>query len=404
MSACGFCNTPLTRTFVDLGHTPLANSYLSRHQLDLPETHHPLHVKVCERCLLVQLDHKVDPEDIFRQYDYFSSTSPTWVENARRKAESLIRRFQLGPASLVAEIGSNDGYLLRHFKDHGVQVMGIDPAANCAVEAERAGVPTLVRFFGEALGRELKDTARQADLITGTNTLAHIPRIRDCLKGLASAVKPRGVVAMEFPHILNLIRHTQFDTIYHEHYYYFSLHALAGMFEDCGLSVFDVEEIPTHGGSLCVYAQPSGAGRETGPRVDYVLDKEVAAGLNTLDGYDGFAGKVWWAKIKLLEFLVKSARDGFRVAAYGAPAKGSTLLNHCGVGRDLIEFVVDDSPHKQGKFMPGSHIPIISREHLIQEQPPFTIILPWNLEAAIRERNTDYSGRWVVPIPNVKVF
>ena len=404
MKTCRHCNATLTRTLVDLGTMPLANSYIRSDQLNDPQPAYPLHAMVCDRCLLVQLDTTVPPEDIFTDYDYFSSTSPTWVKDAEMKCSALTERFVLGPGKLVVEVGSNDGYLLRHFVDRGIDVMGIDPAVDCAREADIHGVPTEVGFFGLALARKLLREGYLADVITGTNVFAHCPDINDFVAGLSALAHEDGVVTMEFPHLLNLIDQCQFDTIYHEHYFYFSMCAVCNVFESHGLRVFDVDELPTHGGSIRIYADRHS--RPVGPRVQKLLDKETASGFDKPGGYDGFAPRVEAVAAGLREFLEGVLAEGGRVAAYGAPAKGSTLLNYCKVDRRLIDFTVDDSPHKQGKRMPGSLIPIVDREHLLSEKPDYVLILPWNLQDAIRARNPEveaWGGKWVVPIPGITI-
>lgn len=398
---CRHCHAPLTRTFVDLGSMPLANSY-RRPEDQSPEVSYPLHVMVCDGCLLVQLDTTVSPEHIFvEDYAYFSSTSPSWVEEARKKAVHLIDKLGLTDKSLVVEVGSNDGYLLRHFTDHGIPVLGIDPAEGCAEEAERNGVPTLVEFFGFELASRLAAKNLLADVVTGTNVFAHVPGINDFVAGLAQMVKPDGVVIMEFPHLLSLIEDCQFDTIYHEHYFYFSLHAVQRVFAFHGLTVFDVEILPTHGGSLRVFA----GDRPVMPSVQQVLDCEVIAKLDRPEGYGGFADRVLRVKRGIMKFIAEKGFGGARIAAYGAPAKGSTFLNYCGITADYIDFTVDDSPHKQGRLMPGSRIPIVGREHLLAAKPDYVLILPWNLEAAIRQRNPEveaWGGKWVTAIPEIR--
>lgn len=401
---CRHCNAPLTRTFVDLGSMPPANSY-RRPDDTSEEKSYPLHVMVCDECLLVQLDTTVPPEDIFTDYDYFSSTSPSWVAEAEKKAEHLIKRFDLTEDSLVVEVGSNDGYLLRHFVNRGIPALGIDPAEGCAAEAERHGVETMVEFFGQNIARNLEMVGYKADIVTGTNVFAHVPDINDFVAGLAKLVKPDGVVIMEFPHLLTLIQECQFDTIYHEHYFYFSLHAVMKVFNAHGLKVIDVEVLPTHGGSLRVFASPY-AHRQMEKGAWDVLADEVAAGLHQSEGYEGYATKVNSVIEGLWEFLSMAASAEKRVVAYGAPAKGSTFLNVCGAHSEMVEFAVDDSPHKQGKLMPGSHIPIVSREHLLKQRPDYVLVLPWNLLEPIRARNPEveaWGGRWITAIPEIKI-
>ena len=396
MTTCRHCNAPLTRTFVDLGSMPPANAY-RRPEDTSEEKSYPLKVLVCDECLLVQLDTTVPPEDIFTDYDYFSSTSPSWVKEAERKAVHLIERFKLGPESLVVEVGSNDGYLLRHFVERGIPVLGIDPADACAEMARRNGVPTITGFFGE---NSVVSEWGKADIVTGTNVFAHVPDINDFVAGLAKVVKPDGVVVMEFPHLLTLIEGVQFDTIYHEHYFYFSLRTVMNVFLSHGLSVFDVEELPTHGGSLRVYARPGLL--FSSPKGRRVLEKETVAGLDTPGGYGGLQAKAEAVADGVWNFLSERSN----VAAYGAPAKGSTFLNYCGIDSTQIAFTVDDSPHKQGKLMPGSHIPIVGREHLLEHKPDYVLILPWNLAGPIRERNPEveqWGGKWVTAIPKLDI-
>lgn len=398
MTTCRHCGANLTQTFADLGSMPPANSYVRADKADEPEKEYPLRAMVCDNCLLVQLDTTVPPEDIFQDYDYFSSTSPSWVAEAEKKCEHLIKRFNLGPESLVVEVGSNDGYLLKHFVNRGVRVYGVDPAEECAEEARRNGVPTFTGFFGE---RFAESGEEKADLITGTNVFAHVPLINDFVAGLSKLVKPDGVVVMEFPHLLTLINEAQFDTIYHEHYFYFSLYSVLRVFESHGLHVFDVETLPTHGGSLRVYARHEGKHLITTGVWD-TLSEEYAAGLFTLDGYKGFQAKVDAVAAGAREFLATHRN----VAAYGAPAKGSTFLNFCGIDAGDILFAVDDSPHKQGKLMPGSGIPIVGRDRLLEEKPDHILVLPWNLLEPIRERNpevAEWGGKWVTAIPEIRI-
>jgi len=402
---CRHCSVPLSRTFVDLGSMPLANSYLRTP--DAPEQEYPLHVMVCDECLLVQLDTTVPPEAIFTDYDYFSSTSPSWVAEAEKKCEHLIDRLTLTRDCFIVEVGSNDGYLLRHFVDRGFRVLGIDPAENCAEEAEKNGVATLVEFFGKETATGMAAYSGQADVVTGTNVFAHCPDINDFVAGLATLVKPDGVVIMEFPHLLTLIEGRQFDTIYHEHYFYFSLHAVMKVFATHGLRVFDVEVLPTHGGSLRVFAGQVPDFAPGWPHVRDVLTREARAGLDRSEGYGGFAPAVATVRAKLSEFLCHAQKTGRRVAAYGAPAKGSTFLNYCGVTAEDIAFTVDDSPHKQGKFMPGSRIPIVGKQALLEAKPDYVLVLPWNLLEPIREANPEveaWGGKWVTAIPEIKIL
>ncbi|HSL81373.1 MAG TPA: class I SAM-dependent methyltransferase [Thermoanaerobaculia bacterium] len=402
---CRFCDAPLQRTFVDLGVSPLANSYLEPEDLARPETFHPLKAYLCEGCFLVQLPEAAAPKEIFTDYAYFSSVSTSWVEHARRYAEAVIGRFGLGPESLVVEIASNDGYLLRHFRERGVPVLGIEPASNVARAAVEAGVPTRNEFFTLELARDLAAEGVRADLLVGNNVLAHVPALNDFVAGVAAALAASGVATFEFPHLLRLMEEHQFDTIYHEHFSYFSFHTVREVFAAHGLAVFDVEELPTHGGSLRIHARHEGG--ETSDRVADLLARERAAGLLDPTTYDAFEGRVRATKRGLLRFLLDAADEGRRVAGYGAPAKGNTLLNYCGVGPDLLPYTVDRSPHKQGRYLPGTRIPIAGPERLREETPDYVLILPWNLREEIVEQMADvrsWGGKFVVAIPEVEVF
>ncbi len=412
MVSCRFCDAPLTRTFVDLGVSPLANSYLEPDALEAAERFYPLRVYLCTECLLVQLPAAARPEEIFTEYAYFSSYSTSWVEHARRYAEAATRRLGLGPESLVVEIASNDGYLLRHFRERGVPVLGIEPARNVAVAAREAGIPTLDEFFTRAQAEELVARGRRADLLVGNNVLAHVPELNDFVAGLALALAPGGVVTMELPHLLRLIEELQFDTIYHEHVSYFSLTAVERIFAAHGLELFDVEELPTHGGSLRIWGRRAGdahrpAGEPVSGRVGELLEREAAAGLLDPAAYAAFEERVRATKRAFLRFLIETKEAGASIAAYGAPAKGNTLLNYCGVGTDFIDFTVDRSPHKQGRYLPGSRIPIAAPEVLRERRPDYVLILPWNLEEEIVEQMAEvgsWGGRFVVAIPRVRVL
>jgi SAM-dependent methyltransferase len=405
---CRFCGTDLRYSFVDLGMSPLCERYVPADRLDEMEPFYPLLALVCHECLLVQLGEYVAAEDIFSEYAYFSSYSDSWVEHARRYAHRMIAELGLGPKSLVVEVASNDGYLLQHFLEQGVPVLGIEPAANVARVAEGRGVPTIVRFFGRALAHELAAQGRKADLVVGNNVLAQVPDLNDFVEGLAAILKPSGTLTLEFPHLLRLIEGNQFDTIYHEHFSYFSLHTAQRILEAHGLAVFDVEELPTHGGSLRIFAAPSGSGRTNGAgRLERVRAEEQRAGLTTLEGYGSFAPRVAEAKWRLLEFLIGARRSGRTVVGYGAPGKGNTLLNYCGVRTDLLDFVVDRNPYKQGKFLPGTRVPIHAPERLREARPDYVLILPWNLEREIVSQLAyirEWGGRFVVPIPSVRII
>ena len=406
--ACRFCAAPLERTMVDLGSSPLANSYLEPADLDRAEPFYPLCVFVCERCWLAQLPAVATPEQIFGDYAYFSSYSTSWLEHARRYCAAMTERFGLGAASQVIEVASNDGYLLRHFVARGVPVLGVEPAANVAAAAHAAGIPTEVRFFGRAAAEDLVARGFGADLLLGNNVLAHVPDLNDFVAGLALLLSPAGVLTMEFPHLARLVAENQFDTIYHEHFSYFSLVAVERVFAAHGLALFDVEELPTHGGSLRIYAQRAATG--TRPRtnaVDALAARERAAGLETAAYYDAFGARVRETKRKLLDFLIRERRAGRTIVGYGAPAKGNTLLVYCGVRADFLDYTVDRSPHKQGRYLPGSRIPILAPERIFETRPDYVLILPWNLRQEIAGQMAgirDWGGRFVVAVPELEVL
>ena len=399
---CRLCGADLNRSFVDLGMSPLCESYIPAASLDDPETFYPLHVLICESCLLVQLPAYVSGEHIFSDYAYFSSYSDSWVAHAKRYADTMIGALRLSGDSLVTEVASNDGYLLQHFVAAGIPVLGVEPAANVAAAAAAKGIRTEVRFLGPETGAELAGRYGQADLVAGNNVFAHVPDIRGFAAGLRALVKDSGLVTLEFPHLLRLIEGRQYDTIYHEHFSYLSLLTASRVLATAGLEVVDVDELSTHGGSLRVHARPAESASEPSPRVKAVLDQEEAAGLHTVAGHDGFARDVMKIKSDLLSFLIAAASDGKSVAGYGAPGKGNTLLNHCGIRSDLLEYTVDRSPVKQGKFLPGTHIPIHPPERLAQTRPDYILILPWNLREEISAQLSyvrDWGGQLVVPIP-----
>lgn len=406
---CRFCAAPLQLTFCDLGMSPLSNANLKAAQLQASEKFYPLHSYVCEQCWLVQLPEHETPEHIFAQdYAYFSSYSDSWLAHAKAYCELMIQRFKLGAASQVVEVASNDGYLLQYFKARGVPVLGVEPAANCAAVAEVKGIPSWVRFFGVQTAQELRDGGHGADLLLGNNVLAHVPDINDFVGGLKVALKPGGIVTMEFPHLLRLIANNQFDTIYHEHYSYLSLLATQRIFARHGLTLFDVQELPTHGGSLRIYGRHTeDNAKPVGAAIGELLARETAAGLASAAAYRRFEQQVQETRYKLLEFLIRAKREGQRVWGYGAPAKGNTLLNYCGIRGDLIEGTVDRSPHKQGLYLPGTHIPIHAPEKLAEVKPDYVLILPWNLKDEIIQQAgfiRDWGGRFVVPIPQVQVL
>jgi len=405
---CRFCAANLHTTFVDLGMSPPCQTHVAPDRLYEMEAFYPLHAYVCDQCLLVQLQEFVAPGEIFSEYAYFSSYSESWVEHARRYVEMACARFSLGSSSKVMEIASNDGYLLQHFVAQGVPVLGIEPAANVARAAIERGVPTMVRFFGLAAAEEIANAHGQPDLIVGNNVLAHVPDLNDFVAGLKHLLAPHGVITMEFPHLLTLIRDTQFDTIYHEHFSYFSFVAAERIFAHHGLTLFDVEELPTHGGSLRIFARHAQAAQPSiGPRVDALRAKEAAAGLLRLESYQGFSEKAKASKRKLLEFLIDAKNQGKRIAGYGAPGKGNTLLNYCGIRTDFLDFTVDANPYKQGKFTPGTRIPIYAPDRIRHERPDYVLILPWNIAEEITRVASyirEWGGRFVVPIPEVRIL
>jgi SAM-dependent methyltransferase len=407
-TTCRLCGAALERVFVDLGMSPLCESYVPRARLDEMEPFYPLRVLVCEECLLVQLKEYVAPDAIFSEYAYFSSHSDSWVEHARRFVESAMERFGLGPGSFVVEVASNDGYLLQHLVARGVEVLGVEPAANVAEVARQRGVPTVSVFLGAGTAAEVVAGHRPADLVVGNNVFAHVPDLHDFTAGLARLLAPAGVLSLEFPHLFRLVEQSQFDTIYHEHFSYLSFLTARRALEAHGLEVFDVEELPTHGGSLRVYAQHAGSGgRSIAAAVDALADEEAAAGMTKLRYYERFAPQVEETKRALLDFLIRTRRDGKTVAGYGAPGKGNTLLNYCGIRTDFVEYTVDRSPYKQGLFLPGTHIPIHHPDRLAETRPDYVLILPWNLKEEIT-RQLAYVREWgahfVVPIPEVRVY
>jgi SAM-dependent methyltransferase len=407
-SPCRFCGTSLRTTFVDLGVQPLANAYPKAGDLGRMEPFYPLHLYVCEDCLLVQIEELVSPRELFSDYAYFSSFSDSWLEHAKAYAGMAVERFGLHAGSLVVEVASNDGYLLQYFRERGIPVLGVDPAVNVARAAMERGVPTLTAFFGRATANQLVATGQQADLLIGNNVLAHVPDLNDFVGGLATLLKPQGVITMEFPHLLRLIDENQFDTIYHEHFSYFSLATARRVFAAHGLTLFDVDELPTHGGSLRIFAHHAEDGsKRTTSRVAALLDREERAGLTRLDVYRLFGDKVMATKRRLLEFLIAAKGAGKSIAAYGAPAKGNTLLNYCGIRTDFIEYTVDRSPHKHGHVLPGTHIPIYPPDRIRVTKPDYLLILPWNLKEEIAEQMScirEWGGRFVTPIPEVRVF
>lgn len=405
---CRFCGCKLDHTFVDLGVSPLVQSFLTVEQLNQMEPFYPLQVFVCSNCFLVQLQEFVAPEDIFSDYLYFASYSDTWLAHAKRYTEEVVRRFAIDANSLVVEIASNDGYLLQYFVEKNVPVLGIEPAVNVATVAEQKGIPSLVKFFSSETARELVASGRRADLLLGNNVLAHVPNVNDFVAGMKILLKPAGVITMEFPHLMRLMEENQFDTIYHEHFSYFSFLTVEKIFAAHGLTLFDVEELPTHGGSLRIFARHAEDNSQpVGPRVTELRAREESKGYARLETYARFAEQVKETKRKLLEFLIQAKRDGKSVAAYGAAAKGNTLLNYCAIRTDFLDYTVDRSPHKQGRFLPGTHIPVYPPDQIRKTRPDYLLILPWNLKDEIIQQNAyirDWGGRFVVPIPELTVY
>jgi SAM-dependent methyltransferase len=406
-AACRACAAPLRHTFVDLGMSPLCESFLRADQLNQMEPFYPLHVWVCDRCFLVQLQEYVSREDIFTEYAYFSSYSDSWLDHARRYTEKAIEELRLTPASQVVEIASNDGYLLQYFVERGIPALGIEPAANVAKAAVERGVPTLVEFFGRDTAREIAATG-QADLLIGNNVLAQVHDVNDFVAGMKILLAPRGVITMEFPHLMRLVAENQFDTIYHEHFSYFSLLSTTQIFAAHGLMIYDVDELDTHGGSLRVFAcHAEDPLRPVTPRVDSLRAREARAGVGNLTYYADFAERVRETKRGLLDFLIGAKRAGKRVAGYGAPGKGNTLLNYCGIRTDFLDYTVDRNPYKHGKYLPGTHVPIHPPERIEETRPDYVLILPWNLKDEIMDQLTyirDWGGQFVIPIPEVRVI
>jgi SAM-dependent methyltransferase len=407
LKLCRFCGAKLQRTFVDLGMSPLCETYPSAVELNRGEMFYPLHVFVCEECFLVQLEQFESPEKIFCDYPYFSSYSDSWLKHCESYTSKVVERFGIGAQNFVVEVASNDGYLLQYFVKKGIPVLGIEPAANVAKVAVEKGVPSLARFFGMQLALELAGKGKTADLVIGNNVLAQVPDLNDFVEGLKLLLKPHGILTLEFPHLLRLMERNEFDTIYHEHFSYFSLLTTVSILQVHGLKVFDAEELPTHGGSLRVYA--SRVEDSTHPEqssVQELIHMERKSGLDSIVGYEGFAGQVQKTKFALLNFLVSTARQGKTVVGYGAPGKSATLLHYCGIGKDLIQYTVDRSPHKQGRVLPGTHIPIYHPDRIRETKPDYVVILPWNLKDEIVEQLKfirEWGGQLVVPIPEFKI-
>jgi SAM-dependent methyltransferase len=404
---CRFCQIPLEHTFVDLGLSPLANSYVKHEALGRQQPFYPLHARVCANCFLVQLEQFETPDYIFSDYAYFSSFSDSWLRHVEAYVEQMLRGKLVSRTSRVVEIASNDGYLLQYFQRHGISVLGVEPAANVAAEAMRKGIPTEVCFFGAESARRLRDRHGPADLLAANNVLAHVPDINDFVRGIAEWLAPEGLATLEFPSLRRLIEENQFDTIYHEHFSYLSLTTVRRIFETHGLVVHDVEELPTHGGSLRIYARPVTAQPPETARLRAMLEAEKAFGLSRIEAYRTFAERVQRTKRRLLAFLIEAREAGKTIAGYGAPAKGNTLLNYCGIRTDFLEFTVDRSPHKQNTWLPGSLIPVRGPEAIREHRPDYLLILPWNLREEIMGQMAfirEWGGRFVTPIPEVKIW
>lgn len=405
---CRHCGTPLENTFLDLGFAPPSNAYLTEADLHQPEKYYPLKVMVCDQCWLVQTEDYAEADELFSpDYAYFSSTSSTWLAHAADYAEKMTAQLGLNSNSLVIEVASNDGYLLKNFVAKEIPCLGIEPTASTANAAEKLGITVLREFFGEALGKHLANKGKQADLIAGNNVYAHVPDINDFTRGLKAVLKPTGTITLEFPHLMRLIEHTQFDTIYHEHFSYLSLYTVSRIFESAGLRVCDVEELSTHGGSLRVYGCHQEDSRQTTASVAAILEEERKRGLQALNIYQEFQAKADTVKDDLLRFLIEQKQAGKKVAAFGAAAKGNTLLNYGGIKPDLLSFVCDAALAKQGKFMPGSHIPILAPEALREKKPDYVLILPWNIAAEITNLHAyvhEWVGSFIVAVPKIRVL
>ncbi len=405
---CRFCTGPLVHTFVDLGMSPPCQTHIEPHQLNHMEAFYPLHTYVCERCFLVQLQEYVSPGDIFSEYAYFSSYADTWLKHVKAYTDLMVERFGISSKSQVVEIASNDGYLLQYFLEKGVPVLGVEPAANVAKVAMQKGIPTMVKFFGRATARELAAAGKYADLLLGNNVLAHVPDLNDFVGGMQILLKPDGVITMEFPHLMKLMQENQFDTIYHEHFSYFSFLTVEQVFAAHGLTLFDVDELPTHGGSLRIYGRHGeDHSKPVSSRVEALRERESAAGFSTLGQYRQFDQQVKKTKRDLLECLIGIKGEGKSIAGYGAPGKGNTLLNYCGIRTDFLDYTVDRNPYKQGKYTPGTHIPIHAPTKLRESRPDYLLILPWNLKEEIMEQTSyirEWGGKFIVPIPEVQIL
>jgi SAM-dependent methyltransferase len=407
-ASCRFCGTALRHTFVDLGMSPLCQTHIEPHQLNHMEPFYPLRVWLCHGCFLVQLEEYVSPKDIFTEYAYFSSYSDSWVAHAKRYVDAVTARFGLDRSKKIMEIASNDGYLLQHFVQKEIPVLGIEPAANVAKVAVEKGIPTTVKFFGIATAKEIVAEHGHADLLLGNNVLAHVPNINDFVGGMKILLRPDGVITMEFPHLFRLMAENQFDTIYHEHFSYLSFYSVEKVFGAHGLTLFDVEEIPTHGGSLRIYARHAeDSAKPMSERAKQLRERELRDGVTRIETYSSFAERVKETKRAILDFLIRAKRAGKTVVGYGAPGKGNTLLNYCGIRQDFLDYTVDRSPHKQGRYTPGTRLPICDPEKIRETRPDYVFILPWNLKDEITSQMAyirDWGGKFVIPIPEVKVL
>lgn len=404
---CRFCGTELSQNFVDLGMSPLSNSYLNSEQTKQKEPFFPLHVFVCSNCLLVQLEEFESPEKIFSNYAYFSSYSETWLKHAENYVEMMMSRFNINDKNYVIEVASNDGYLLQFFKNNNIPVLGIEPAVNVAKVANQKGIHTITKFFGENTARELSKAKKQADVLIGNNVLAHVPDLNDFVSGLRILLKPEGVITLEFPHLLQLIRYNQFDTIYHEHFSYFSLVVLQKIFTFHKLTIFDVDELSTHGGSLRIFIKHEYKKPDISSNVDRIIKKEKDFGLDSMTIYTNFQKSIEELKKRIVAFFVSAKNENKTMIGFGAPAKGNTLLNYCAIGAEFLDYVVDNNPHKQGLYLPGTHIPIYSPQKIIETKPDYVIILPWNLKNEIIDQTKfiqEWGGKHVTLVPEVKIL
>ena len=404
---CRFCGSGLTQNFADLGMSPLSNSYLKKDDIDEKEPFFPLHVFVCNNCLLVQLEEFKSPEHIFSNYAYFSSYSKTWLKHAEDYVKMMISKFNINQESYVIEIASNDGYLLQYFKEKNIPILGIEPAINVTKVANKKGIPTIAKFFGKNTANELLKSKKQADILIGNNVLAHVPDLNDFISGLKILLKSKGIITLEFPHLLQLIKYNQFDTIYHEHFSYFSLIVLEKIFTFHKLTIFDVEELSTHGGSLRIFIKHEDEKPDISDNVIKIIDKEKEFGLNSLITYSNFQKKVEELREKIITFFNSAKKENKIMIAFGAAAKGNTLLNFCGIGTEFLDYVVDNNPHKQGLYLPGTHIPITNSQKIYETKPDYLIILPWNLKNEIIDQTSfirEWGGKYVTLIPEVKIF